>query len=276
MASKRASMRACRYCAVQRRKHEFEHFDVGERRQRRLLQACDRLAGDTIDLERALNALRVVHVDPRRRGRVHARELLVQCGPALGRGLRVDLRRAPRGSASGSCAMPPSERMEIEHRPADQQRLPCRAARSRCISRARVAHELARGVTRSSGSRMSMRWWGIARARREVRLGGADIHAAIHLRGVDADDLQRKLARQIERQRRFAGARRAHQQERTRRPDVVPRILRLRCGASAPAHEQPVEIPERQPHPGRAAVIALIRPVGALHLAQQRIHLRRC
>ena len=101
---------------------------------------------------------------------------------------------------------------------------------------------------------MSMRWCGIARAGREVRLGGADIHAAIHLRGIDAHDLERQCVGEIERERPICPRPSAP----SARARSAARRVRLRRRASAPAHEQSVEIPERQPHPGRTAVIALV------------------
>ena len=74
---------------------------LGERRSRRLLQARDRLAGYPIHLERALNALRIVDVNARRGGRIHARELLVQRRPARRRPPARRFARAPAASASG-------------------------------------------------------------------------------------------------------------------------------------------------------------------------------
>src|SRR5574337_1614672 len=45
-----------------------------------------------------------------------------------------------------------------------------------------------------------------------------------------------------------------------------------RCGASAPAQEQRVELAQRDLAPGRAAVVALVGAIGRFHLAQQRVH----
>ena len=42
-----------------------------------------------------------------------------------------------------------------------------------------------------------------------ARLGGTDVHAAIHLRRVDRDDLERRPLRKLERQARLAARRRA-------------------------------------------------------------------
>src|SRR5688572_5785956 len=44
--------------------------------------------------------------------------------------------------------------------------------------------------------------------------------------------------------------------------------------ASAPAQEQPVQLVQGDARPGRAAVVALVGVIGALHLAQERVHLR--
>ena len=124
-----------------------------------------------------------------------------------------------------------------------------------------------------AGSRISIRWCGMRARVCEIGLGGADVHAAVDLGGVHAHDLERKsLAR--DRARAPTCRRRSAPSAGARAPLRRPADLRLRSAASAPAHEQPIEIPERQPHPGRAAVIALVGAIGALHLAQQRVHLR--
>src|SRR6185312_16989377 len=47
------------------------------------------------------------------------------------------------------------------------------------------------------------------------------------------------------------------------------------AGGSAAAHEEAVEIAERQPVPRRPAVVALAGALSRLHLAQQRVHLRQ-
>src|SRR5262252_8093029 len=43
--------------------------------------------------------------------------------------------------------------------------------------------------------------------------------------------------------------------------------------ALAPAHEQPVEVRERQLIPRRSSVVAVAGALGHLHLAQKRVHL---
>ena len=55
---------------------------------------------------------------------------------------------------------------------------------------------------------------GNARACRAIRLRGADVHAAIHLRRIDADDLRVEAARERQRERALARRRGAHQQHR--------------------------------------------------------------
>src|SRR5271170_7697742 len=45
------------------------------------------------------------------------------------------------------------------------------------------------------------------------------------------------------------------------------------CRASTPAQEQPVEIGQRQTHPGGTAMVALVGALRALHFTQQCVHL---
>src|SRR5215471_14930845 len=56
-------------------------------------------------------------------------------------------------------------------------------------------------------------------------------------------------------------------------PLAVGPMRRIAAGSAA-THEELVEVPEAHLEPGRAAVVALPRPLGLLHLAQQRVHLR--
>jgi hypothetical protein len=49
---------------------------------------------------------------------------------------------------------------------------------------------------------------------RHIGFRGADIHAAIHLRGIDADDFHWKALGECQRQRAFSRRGRAHQQHR--------------------------------------------------------------
>ncbi len=73
----------------------------------------------------------------------------------------------------------------------------CRPRRQiSCMRQLRVAHKFAGRVARRGIADVDQ-MMGNARAQRaRTGLGGADVHAAIHQRGIDADDFQRQLFRQ--------------------------------------------------------------------------------
>ena len=65
---------------------------------------------------------------------------------------------------------------------------------------------------------MSTRWCGTRAQRRGVRLGAADVQAAIHQRRIDADDFGVQPLRPVQRERGLARRGRAHQRDRQRPP----------------------------------------------------------
>jgi hypothetical protein len=162
-------------------------------------------------LERTLNALRIGRIEPSRRHRINARELGVQRRPAeTGRacvdcGAQFRIRWRQRTQAF-------VQRLEVEHRPADKQRHP--SARSDSV-------DCAQGIVRKPRSGISLgrrdeidQVMRNACACRRIGFRGADIHAAVHLRGIDADDFHREAFGEGERQRAFSRRGRAHQQHR--------------------------------------------------------------
>ena len=114
----------------------------------------ERPAAEAVHLERALDALAVVGRQARGGRRVDRRELGVQRGPAVARGaLRRSRRAPPRRRRHRVEAV--EQRLEVEHRAADQQRQ--RAARADLGDRrARVGDE-ARCRIALAGSTMSIR-----------------------------------------------------------------------------------------------------------------------
>ncbi len=142
------------------------------------------------------------------------RELRVQRWPAR--------RRAP---AHRSPPAPP-------RRPRGSGASPCSSARKYSIvpptssgtrPRAWISTTLARASARkspaeydSAGSRRSIRWCGARARARGIGLRGADVHAAIHLRRIDADDLDRQLFGQAHRKTHSCRAGRTDQQHHLR------------------------------------------------------------
>jgi hypothetical protein len=123
----------------------------------------------------------------------------------------------------------------------------------------------------------------IARQHRRRRLGGADVHAAVDQRRVDAD------------RSRSAGSASASASARSVLPEAVGPISRIAGrqrsrraapssvrGSTAPRHRLRISAPaQEQPSSSRVgqrvqvgpAVVALVRALGALHVPQQRVHL---
>ena len=95
------------------------------------------------------------------------------------------------------------------------------------------------------------------------RLGAADVEPAVHLRRIDANDLDREFAREPQREVLL--------------PVPVGPVSTAIGGfvRSAPAQEHAIELVQGDLRPGRTTVIALIRARRVLHLPQQRVHLRQ-
>ena len=199
---------------------------------------------------------------PRRPASTSARRACMR-GPAQPSRVGIEAARMAvagprqRRDAADQCA-------QVQHRAAHQQRHA--SARFDVVDGLRgIAHELPRRVTRAGLDQVDEVMRHLPRAPR-VRLGAADVEAAIHLRRIDADDLDRETRAPARSAKlALARARRAGQH----------RDRSARCGTSAPAQEHAIELLQRHLRPGRTAVIALIGARRLLHLPQQRVHLRQ-
>ena len=150
------------------------------------VQGGQRCAGGVPDFERALHALRVAGGQSSGRGRVDARELGMQSRPAVLRGLRFEL-CAQRRIGRRQFVHAERQRAVVEHGAADQQRR--MSARAYGLDRGqRVGAEATGGIALGGLDQVDqvMRH---ARPLGRVRLGRADVHAAVDLSGIDADDL---------------------------------------------------------------------------------------
>jgi hypothetical protein len=161
--------------------------------------------------ERALDALRVGRAESRCRCGIDSCQRRMQCRPAFPGRACVDappyLRVSVRQSAQSF-----GQRLEVQHRTADEQRH-APAGADPGSRRERIRPEPCRGIrfARIDDVDQVVR---DTRARRRVRLCRADVHPAVDLRGVDADDLHVEPFSERERERAFARRGRAHQQHR--------------------------------------------------------------
>ncbi len=215
-------------------------------------------------LEGALDALGVVGVEPRRRLRVHARELRVQRGPAPPPRRLLEL-GADRRIGGRQRRQPAHQRALVEHRSAHEERNA--PARGDLAGHAqRVGAEASRRV-RLGGLDDVDEMVRDGGPRGRVGLGRADVHAAIDERRVDAHDLHGQARREGQRHRGLAARRGPEHEDGAAAP-------RHRVPALAATKEETVEVRHRELHPGRAAVVAAAGALGLLHLAKQRVHLR--
>ena len=198
--------RACSACAVVRdqRDARVNSRASGERVAR--LQLRDRLARSPCDTSSA-RWIRCASLGWMRAAAAASTPASRACSAGQPSAPRVgiDARRESASLASRQARDAADQRAQIQHRAADQQRHA--AARFDVGDGARgIAHELPRRITRGGFDEIDevMRH---GRARRRVGLGAADVQPAIHLRGVDADDLDRKLAREPQREVALARAR---------------------------------------------------------------------
>ncbi len=194
----------------------------------RALQRRQRLAGDLEDFQRALDSLGIGRIETRGRCRIDPRQRRMQRRPPFDGRARVDPRAHLRVGAR-QCAQPLGQRLEVQHRAADKERhvsagadLAGRRQRIGAKPRRRI------GFGRIHDIDQVMRHAG---ARRRVRFRGADIHAAVDLCGVDADDLDVEALGQCKRERALARRRRAHQQHR--RNHQRPRMKRRSSSGNA-------------------------------------------
>jgi hypothetical protein len=204
-------MRSRSSVAIRRSAHQFEETirqlgALGGRGDQR----AHRPAGQGMNLQRTLNALRIVGVDPSRRLRVQALQSRVHRGPAddgglVGQGLAEQRIRARQ---SGQALL---QRLEIEHGAADQERDPAlradlRHRREGIITKAR--RRVGLGGIQDIDQAMRRTGQHIG-----GRLGRSDVHAAIDHRRIDTDDLARQTLHQLDSQIRLAGRGRTHQQD---------------------------------------------------------------
>jgi hypothetical protein len=231
MASKRWAMRSCSQASI-------GWFQGNQRQsQRGLVIGCygfwgvksrQRSPADAVHLQRALDALRVVGRQARGRGRVHARQRGVHRGPAFLPRLGVQL--CPYGGVGrGHVVQAMRQRLEIQHGAAHQQRQP--------PARADLADQAAR-IQHEFGSAVGLP--GVADVDQVVRdggefgcrgLGGADVHAAVHQRRIDADDLHVVALRDRQRGRRLAAGRGAGQADGA----TCSQVLHVSAGGCARA-----------------------------------------
>ena len=195
--------------AILRHERDGDHRPKRAVHLPRALQLRKRPACELVHFERALDALRIGTLQARGRRGVHTRELGVERGPAFGGGPGIEP-RAHRGIGRRQSREAVLERLEVQHRPADEQRnSAARANRGNRFDRIGAEPRRRVGFDRIEDVDQMMRH---PRARRGVGLRRADVHAAIHLRGIHADDLDREALRERERERGLAGSGRAHQQ----------------------------------------------------------------
>ena len=174
------------------------------------VEAAERAPRHAMDLERALDTLAVARLQPRCRGRVQFGQPGMHPRPADCRGLGFE-RGAHRGVGRRHVVQALHECLEIQHRPTHQQR--------QFSARVDLADQPLR-VAREVGGTVRLRR--VADVDQVVRHGrafcrtgfrAADVHAAVHQRRVDADDLERDRAGDHQRRRALAGSRRPGQRE---------------------------------------------------------------
>ena len=165
------------------------------------LQLRQGLPGQFPDLERALDALRVVGRESRRGRRIEARKIGMQRRPAVARGARIDL-RAQSGFGLRQRVDALRQGSVVKHRAANQQRnFP--SSQDFKDDAGGVFPEAARGIGPGRVEQVDEVMGDGAPFRRRG-LRGADIHAAVDLRRIDADDLDRVLRSEFHRQPRLA------------------------------------------------------------------------
>ena len=186
-----------------------------QRRQRRggrslAVERRERPAGEPPDLEGTLDALAVGRRQPRGGDGIDACQLGVQRGPAARCGLGIE-RGAQAAVRRRHLVQAVEQRLEVEHRAADQQRQS--AARVDLADQPRrVGDELRRrvGLARVEHVDQVMRHGG---AFGGTGFGGADVHVAVDQRRVDADDFDAPV-----RLERFGDRERGRALARGRRP----------------------------------------------------------
>ena len=153
-----------------------------------LLPAGHRPATDAKNFQRALDALRVVGCQPLGRERVDTHQLVIQRGQALLARLRVECCAHGRVGC-GQRVQAVAQGFEVQHGAAHQQGVV--AARVDLANQAFGVGDKTRGRIRFSGLDDVEKVVRHGRALGGARFGRADVHAAVDLGGVDADDLHR-------------------------------------------------------------------------------------
>ena len=199
----------------------------GRRRAARTELPRHRRAGHAKDFQRALDALRVRGLQARRALGIDARELGVQRRPPATAGIGVDCGAHLR-IGGRQLREPVAQRLEVQHGAAHQhgdapacgdlgdethgiRAEPCRGVR---LGRVEEVDEVMRHGAPLVGA----------------RLGGADVHSAVHLCRVDAHDLDGQARRDLHREERLAAGRRTHQQDGGRPHRLARRRLSGRAG----------------------------------------------
>ncbi len=173
------------------------------------LPVTERPAGAAVYLQAATDALAIGRRDARRRCGIDTGQLGVQRRPAARGGLVFD-RQSELRIGGRQRRQAPFQCAKVQEGAADQQRHVAAGLDLRDQA-LRVVAKFARrvGLVRIANVDQVVRHGG---ARGGVGLGGADVHAPVHLAGVHADDLARQATGDGQRQRRLAGGGRTEQE----------------------------------------------------------------
>ena len=167
-------------------------------------------AAQTIDFERPGQTLRIVGMDARGGLRIDLSQLPMQRLPTFGRGPCLQLGTNGRVGAR-HVGQAFQQRFVIQHGPAHQQRdTPTCGALSHCSQGigAKFRRRIALGRITNIDQRMGKRVQNDS-----LGLGRANVHAAIDQCRIDADQVTRQYARQLQGQIGLAGGSRAHQED---------------------------------------------------------------
>ena len=178
----------------------------------------------------------------RRVGRLDLRRRAAGRARRAGRGAAPDRAGSPRRAAARIAGHSPGQVEVVDRRPvvepgaADEDRPACRVRRCRRPRSSIGALELGDGEVVASASTRSSRWCGTRARVGRRRLGGADVHPAVHLHRVDRHQLDRRRVARRPRSRRSTCPTPSARRRRTsvHRPSLV-RARRPGCARGAPA-----------------------------------------